>query len=72
VEINNKKHVNRKRVKSLMILAGHSRADLARLLGCSLGTLNNKLSGHREFTLDDLFTLSAQYGQPIDYFFMQS
>jgi len=72
VEMNTEKHVNRKRVKSLMILAGHSRADLALILGCSLGTLNNKLSGHREFTLTDLHRLSSQYGQPIDYFFMQS
>ena len=42
--------------------------DIALLLNVSLQTVNNKMNGRRDFTLDDIKKLNAAYGVSADIF----
>lgn len=51
--------------------AGVTRKDLARVLGCSLGTVSMKMTGKSPFTIPDARAIKSFLGgdKPIEYLF---
>lgn len=47
---------------------GIKQKEIASILNVSLQTVNNKMNGHRDWTLQDIKKLSAIYGVSADMF----
>ena len=45
-------------------------AELAKLLGCSLQSINNKINGRQDFTLAEVKILCSHYGISADTYFL--
>ena len=54
------------RLKALMTIRGIKRRNLAKELGISYNTLNKKLSGQREFTLDEVLKIKEILSLDVD------
>lgn len=60
--------VNVNKIKSAMALKGDKQIDLAEALGIAKSTLNGKLMGKRNFTLNDLYLIARRYDAELVYF----
>ena len=54
------------RLKALMTIRGIKRRNLAQELGISYNTLTKKLSGQREFTLDEVLKIKEILSLDVD------
>ena len=54
--------------KGWAVSRGIKQKDIAKLLNVSVQTVNNKMNGKRNFTLDDIKKLNAAYGVSADIF----
>ncbi len=54
------------RLKALMTIRGIKRRNLAKELGISYNTLTKKLSGQREFTLDEVLKIKEILSLDVD------
>ncbi len=54
--------------KGWAVSRGIKQKDIAKTLNVSLNTVNNKMNGKRDFTLQDIRILHAVYGVDADVF----
>lgn len=64
-----KKFAPRLKLKSIRVEHGESQADVARVLGVSEPTYNQKELGKRDFSLDEAIKLAKYYGKTLDEIF---
>lgn len=60
--------VNALTFKGWAVSHGIKQNDIAKLLGVSFQTVNNKLNGRRDFTLKEIKKLNEAYGVSADIF----
>ncbi|MBR2555138.1 MAG: helix-turn-helix transcriptional regulator [Aeriscardovia sp.] len=54
--------------KGWAVSRGIKQKDIALILNVSLQTVNNKMNGRKDFTLEDIKKLNAAYGVSADVF----
>ena len=50
-----------RKLKALLMLHGHTQADLATLVGCSTTTICNKMNGRSDFTQPEMQKIIREY-----------
>lgn len=55
-------------IKACMARNGHIQKDIANILGLSNNSVNQKMKGKREFTVQELATLAKTYDVDINLF----
>lgn len=55
-------------IKACMARNGHMQKDIANILGLCINSVNLKIQGKREFTVQELATLAKEYDVDINLF----
>lgn len=58
------------RIKSCLLELHMDKEEFAKALGISIGTLSNKMSGYRSWTLDDMIVIIRLFNKPLEFFLL--